>query len=78
MLILAIETTACKFPDARRGAKVRESGLADITSRFCGEDEDNDPSPEFEEMLACAACGDNGASFTAQKAKLPLSRAKLT
>ncbi|KAF2465517.1 uncharacterized protein BDR25DRAFT_346061 [Lindgomyces ingoldianus] len=26
---------------------------------FCGEDEDNDPSPEFEEYLACAVCGDN-------------------
>ncbi|KAF2001868.1 hypothetical protein P154DRAFT_521348 [Amniculicola lignicola CBS 123094] len=26
---------------------------------FCGQDEENDPSPEFEEYLACAVCGDN-------------------
>jgi len=28
--------------------------------RFCGEDESNDPSEDFEEYLACASCGDNG------------------
>lgn len=28
--------------------------------RFCGEDEEHDPSDEFEEYLACAVCGDNG------------------
>jgi hypothetical protein len=28
--------------------------------RFCGEDEEHDPSAEFEEYLACAVCGDNG------------------
>jgi len=28
--------------------------------RFCGEDEEHDPSEEFEEYLACAVCGDNG------------------
>jgi ethanolamine ammonia-lyase large subunit len=27
---------------------------------FCGESEDNDPNPEFEEYLSCAVCGDNG------------------
>ncbi|KAF1833718.1 hypothetical protein BDW02DRAFT_499977 [Decorospora gaudefroyi] len=27
--------------------------------RYCKQDEDNDPSPEFEEFLACAVCGDN-------------------
>lgn len=26
---------------------------------FCQQDEDHDPSPEFEEYLACAVCGDN-------------------
>ncbi|KFY78848.1 hypothetical protein V499_02093 [Pseudogymnoascus sp. VKM F-103] len=26
---------------------------------FCHQDEDHDPSPEFEEYLACAVCGDN-------------------
>lgn len=29
-------------------------------SRYCKLDEDNDPSPEFEEYLSCAQCGDNG------------------
>ncbi len=28
-------------------------------SRFCGEDEEHDPSEDFEEYLACAVCGDN-------------------
>ncbi|CAO2655877.1 Nn.00g046800.m01.CDS01 [Neocucurbitaria sp. VM-36] len=26
---------------------------------YCNQDEDNDPSPEFEEYLACVVCGDN-------------------
>ncbi|PYI06418.1 putative histone acetyltransferase [Aspergillus sclerotiicarbonarius CBS 121057] len=26
---------------------------------FCGQDEDNDPSEEYEEYLACAVCGDH-------------------
>lgn len=29
-------------------------------SRFCGQSEEDDPSEEFEEYLACAVCGDNG------------------
>jgi hypothetical protein len=28
--------------------------------RFCKLGEDEDPSEEFEEYLACAVCGDNG------------------
>ncbi|PWY87640.1 hypothetical protein BO70DRAFT_351123 [Aspergillus heteromorphus CBS 117.55] len=28
---------------------------------FCGQDEDNDPSEEYEEYLACAVCGDQDA-----------------
>lgn len=28
-------------------------------ARFCGGDEEHDPSEEFEEYLACAVCGDN-------------------
>ncbi|KAF2178213.1 hypothetical protein K469DRAFT_718318 [Zopfia rhizophila CBS 207.26] len=35
---------------------------------FCGEDEDNDPSPEFEEYLACAVCGDNSHRQCARNA----------
>jgi histone acetyltransferase SAS3 len=33
---------------------------------FCDQDEDNDPSPDFEEYLACAVCGDNGRLCTKQ------------
>lgn len=29
-------------------------------SRFCGGDEDHDPSEEYEEYLTCSVCGDNG------------------
>jgi hypothetical protein len=28
--------------------------------RFCGKDEDDDPSEEFEEYMACTVCGDHG------------------
>jgi histone acetyltransferase SAS3 len=28
--------------------------------RFCQQDEENDPSEEFELYLACGVCGDNG------------------
>ena len=31
-------------------------------NRFCGQDEYHDPGAEFEEVLACAVCGDNGKS----------------
>jgi len=27
---------------------------------FCKQTEENDPSEDFEEYLACAVCGDNG------------------
>lgn len=33
-----------------------------LDPRFCGDDEEHDPSEEFEEYLACAVCGDNGKS----------------
>lgn len=32
-------------------------------ARFCGGDEEHDPSEEFEEYLACAVCGDNCMFF---------------
>ncbi|KAF4169528.1 hypothetical protein CNMCM6936_007511 [Aspergillus lentulus] len=41
----------------------REDAEVDTTVRgnciFCGQDEDNDPSEEFEEYLTCAVCGDH-------------------
>ncbi|PYH96266.1 histone acetyltransferase [Aspergillus ellipticus CBS 707.79] len=40
-----------------------EDAEVEITVRgtciFCGQDEDNDPSEEYEEYLACAVCGDH-------------------
>ena len=30
---------------------------------FCGQDEEHDPSEEYEEYLACSVCGDNGKSI---------------
>jgi histone acetyltransferase SAS3 len=30
-----------------------------LETRFCYEDEENDPSEEYEEYLACEVCGDN-------------------
>ncbi|KAI9838319.1 MAG: hypothetical protein M1819_005587 [Sarea resinae] len=35
---------------------------------FCGEDEEHDPSEEFEEYLACAVCGDNSHRQCARSA----------
>ena len=35
---------------------------ADKNPRFCQQDEEHDPSEEFEEYMACAVCGDNGKS----------------
>ena len=38
-----------------------ESDGAEINLlRFCKQTEENDPSEEYEEYLACAVCGDNG------------------
>jgi len=33
---------------------------AKMINSFCGQDEDDDPSEDFEEYLACSVCGDNG------------------
>jgi histone acetyltransferase SAS3 len=47
-------------------------------ARFCKETEENDPSEEFEEYLACAVCGDNGEWPDGETAKsdLPVRRPK--
>ena len=37
---------------------VWRSALTNI--RFCKQDEEHDPSEDFEEYMACAVCGDNG------------------
>ncbi|OAF63342.1 hypothetical protein VC83_00179 [Pseudogymnoascus destructans] len=36
---------------------------------FCHQDEEHDPSPEFEECLACAVCGDNAHRQCARDAE---------
>ncbi|KFY98432.1 hypothetical protein V500_01673 [Pseudogymnoascus sp. VKM F-4518 (FW-2643)] len=36
---------------------------------FCHQDEEHDPSPEFEEYLACAVCGDNAHRQCARDAE---------
>lgn len=33
------------------------------SSSYCNQDEENDPSPEYEEYLSCVVCGDNGMSY---------------
>jgi histone acetyltransferase SAS3 len=32
---------------------------------YCNQDEEHDPSEDFEEYLACGVCGDNGKKPTA-------------
>lgn len=50
---------ACEYPLPKRKQNLWKSCQSKII-RFCGEDEEHDPSEEFEEYLACAVCGDNG------------------
>ncbi|KAF2136171.1 uncharacterized protein K452DRAFT_237984 [Aplosporella prunicola CBS 121167] len=49
-----------------------EEAEAEIVDRnccvFCGEDEEHDPSEEFEEYLACLVCGDNAHRQCARNA----------
>ena len=55
--ILSIQIFACEF---RRLQNLGKPGQGTHLTSFCGDDEEHDPSDEFEEYLACAACGDNG------------------
>jgi len=59
MLEIRIQTSACEYFHRQRQKML---GLVANfhPDRFCGEDEEHDPSEEFEEYLACAVCGDNG------------------
>ncbi|MCJ1280847.1 hypothetical protein MMC26_000164 [Xylographa opegraphella] len=45
------------------GSEGAEEVEAEVANRnnciFCGQDEEHDPSEEFEEYMACAVCGDN-------------------
>jgi hypothetical protein len=37
-----------------------EGANTDSFASYCNQDEENDPSPEYEEYLSCSVCGDNG------------------
>jgi histone acetyltransferase SAS3 len=51
-----IQMPACEY-----NVKLEQlNSLTNTLCRYCNQDEDNDPSPEFEEYLACEVCGDNG------------------
>ncbi|KAI9717186.1 MAG: hypothetical protein M1812_004934 [Candelaria pacifica] len=41
------------------GEEAGAGNVAPNSCIFCGEDEEHDPSEDFEEYLACAVCGDN-------------------
>jgi hypothetical protein len=49
---------ACEYHSLRRKASVQSL----ILLSYCNQDEMNDPSPDYEEYLACGVCGDNGTS----------------
>ncbi|KAL8688638.1 MAG: hypothetical protein Q9218_005504, partial [Villophora microphyllina] len=50
-------------PEWEAGSDGGEDGSGEVANRnnciFCGQDEEHDPSEEFEEYMACAVCGDN-------------------
>jgi hypothetical protein len=41
------------------GVWIRAPACANKGIRFCNQDEDHDPSEEYEEYLTCAVCGDH-------------------
>ncbi|KAL8947692.1 MAG: hypothetical protein Q9222_006060, partial [Ikaeria aurantiellina] len=50
-------------PEWEGGSDGGEDASVEVANRnnciFCGQDEEHDPSEEFEEYMACAVCGDN-------------------
>ena len=73
---LRIHIAACKFVPLPRLSRQRgrhaSALFAEILtlflSSFCGEDEEHDPSDEFEEYLECSVCGDNAHRQCARSA----------
>jgi hypothetical protein len=53
------QTCACECHSLGNGRQVKQ--LLILLS-YCNQDEMNDPSPDYEEYLACGVCGDNGTS----------------
>ena len=54
------EIAACK--STHRSSILRKDDVL-TSDRFCGQDEYHDPGADFEDVLACAVCGDNGKSL---------------
>ncbi|KAL8993756.1 MAG: hypothetical protein Q9169_006102 [Polycauliona sp. 2 TL-2023] len=50
-------------PEWEGASDAGEDAIGEVANRnncvFCGQDEEHDPSEEFEEYMACAVCGDN-------------------
>ncbi|KAL8717774.1 MAG: hypothetical protein Q9225_005021 [Loekoesia sp. 1 TL-2023] len=57
------EEESAAVPEWEGGSDGGEDGSVEVANRnncvFCGQDEEHDPSEEFEEYMACAVCGDN-------------------
>ncbi|KAI4107294.1 MAG: hypothetical protein LQ339_002692 [Xanthoria mediterranea] len=57
------EEGSAAAPEWEGGSDAGEDALGEVANRnncvFCGQDEEHDPSEEFEEYMACAVCGDN-------------------
>ncbi|KAL8662398.1 MAG: hypothetical protein Q9168_008259, partial [Polycauliona sp. 1 TL-2023] len=53
-------------PEWEGASDAGEDAIGEVANRnncvFCGQDEEHDPSEEFEEYMACAVCGDNYAA----------------
>ncbi|KAL8891588.1 MAG: hypothetical protein Q9192_005717, partial [Flavoplaca navasiana] len=57
------EEGSAAAPEWEGGSDAGEDAIGEVANRnncvFCGQDEEHDPSEEFEEYMACAVCGDN-------------------
>lgn len=62
----SMRTAACKSSQTSQCCL-----FADAECSFCHESEENDPSPEYEEYLACSVCGDNGRCMKLQACNFP-------
>ncbi|KAL9595359.1 MAG: hypothetical protein Q9219_006485 [cf. Caloplaca sp. 3 TL-2023] len=60
------EGESATAPEWEGGSDGGEDGSVEVATRnnciFCAQDEEHDPSEEFEEYMACAVCGDNYAA----------------
>ncbi|KAL8769075.1 MAG: hypothetical protein Q9209_004861 [Squamulea sp. 1 TL-2023] len=57
------EEESAAAPEWEGGSDAGDDAAGEVANRnncvFCGQDEEHDPSEEFEEYMACAVCGDN-------------------